>query len=84
VVLNSIDRLLFVGLYRPAPGVLDALKIVSAGDVDELAPRRLPSLLALEIPTARWPAEDSGGHPPPHPRDEHPILGGLHHRYVRI
>jgi transposase InsO family protein len=28
VALNSIDRLLLVGLYRPAPGVLDALKIV--------------------------------------------------------
>jgi hypothetical protein len=28
VALNSIDRLLFVGLYRLAPGVLDALKIV--------------------------------------------------------
>src|SRR6195256_5377803 len=47
------------------------------GDVDELAPRRLPSLLALEIPTARWPAEDSCGHPPPYPRDERrkPTLG---------
>src|SRR3979490_1514102 len=41
-----------------------------ARDVDELAPRRLPSLLALEIPTARWPAEDSGRHSPPHSRDE--------------
>src|SRR5216683_7626688 len=28
VALNSIDRLLLVGLYRLAPGVLDALKIV--------------------------------------------------------
>ena len=48
-----------------------------AGDVDELAPRRLPSLLALEIPTARWPAEDNGGHSPPDPRDEcrKPALG---------
>jgi transposase InsO family protein len=28
VVLSSIDRLLLVGLYRLAPGVLDALKII--------------------------------------------------------
>src|SRR3981189_1102590 len=28
VALNCIDRLLLVGLYRLAPGVLDALKIV--------------------------------------------------------
>jgi hypothetical protein len=28
VTLNSVDRLLLVGLYRLAPGVLDALKIV--------------------------------------------------------
>ena len=28
VVLNSIDRLLLVGLYRLPPGVLDALKII--------------------------------------------------------
>ena len=28
VALSGIDRLLFVGLYRLAPGVLDALKII--------------------------------------------------------
>jgi hypothetical protein len=28
VALGSIDRLLLVGLYRLAPGVLDALKII--------------------------------------------------------
>ena len=48
-----------------------------AGDAAALAPRRLPSLLALEIPTARWSADDTGGHSPPHPRDEcrKPALG---------
>ena len=40
-----------------------------AGDANSLAPRWIPSLLALEIPTARWPAEDSGGYSPPHSRD---------------
>ena len=29
VALGSIDRLVFVGLYRLAPGVLEALKIVT-------------------------------------------------------
>ena len=28
LIVNSIDRLVFAGLYRLAPGVLDALKIV--------------------------------------------------------
>ena len=28
VAFNSIDRLVFAGLYRLAPGVLDALKIL--------------------------------------------------------
>jgi hypothetical protein len=43
VVLGSIDRLLLVGLYRLAPGVLDALKIKGrrrccAGTVPASAP----------------------------------------------
>jgi hypothetical protein len=46
---KSFDRLLFAGLYRLVPSVLDALKICQTGDNDSLAPRRLPSLLALEI-----------------------------------
>src|SRR5262245_24691280 len=33
VVLRSIDRLLLVGLYRLAPGVLDALKIIRPATV---------------------------------------------------
>src|SRR3981081_3225293 len=41
-----------------------------AGDADALAPRWFPSLLALEIPTARWPAEDTGRHLLSHSRDE--------------
>jgi len=28
VILSSIDKLLLVGLYRLAPGTLDALKII--------------------------------------------------------
>ena len=33
VTLSSIDRLLFVGLYRLAPGSLDALKIIRPATV---------------------------------------------------
>jgi hypothetical protein len=32
VVLSSIDRLLLVGLYRLAPGVLDALNTVPVSE----------------------------------------------------
>ena len=48
-----------------------------AGDADTLAPRWFSSLLALEIPTARRPAEYIGGNSLPHPRDERrkPTLG---------
>src|SRR6266446_6209564 len=48
-----------------------------AGDTAALAPCRLPSLLALEIPTARWPTADAGRHSPSHSRDERrqPALG---------
>src|SRR5262245_39248497 len=56
VALGSIDRLLLVGLYRLAPGVLDALKI---RDAAALAPRRVPGLLALEVATARRSADDT-------------------------
>ena len=33
LTFSSIDRLVFAGLYRAAPGVLDALKIVKPGTV---------------------------------------------------
>src|SRR5262245_28754970 len=48
-----------------------------AGDAAALAPRWVPSLLALEIPTAGWPAVGTGRHSLLDPRDEHckPTLG---------
>jgi hypothetical protein len=44
---------------------------------DPLAPRRLPSLLALEIEIARWSTEDTTGDSPAHSRHEYcePALG---------
>jgi hypothetical protein len=73
-----------LGFYRLAPGVLDALK---AGDAPALAPCRLPSLLALEIPPARWPAADSSGHSPPHSRGvANPLWGapGIHGELLKL
>jgi hypothetical protein len=48
-----------------------------AGDRDPLASRRLPSILALEIKTARWPSKDPAGDPSAHSRDQsrQPIMG---------
>src|SRR5271167_3350802 len=48
-----------------------------AGDRDPLASCRLPSVLALEIETARWPSKDPAGNPSAHSRDQsrQPIVG---------
>src|ERR1700694_1132274 len=48
-----------------------------AGDRDPLASCRLPSVLALEIKTARRPAEDPAGDPSSYSRDEsrQPTMG---------
>jgi hypothetical protein len=48
-----------------------------AGEAHPLAPCWLPSLLALEIPTARWPPADTGRYSSSHSREEHrqPALG---------
>src|SRR6266566_9710455 len=76
VALGSIDRLVFVGLYRLAPGVLES-ENCNAGNPDSLAPNWPPRLLALEIPTARRPAEDTNRHSQSYSRDEYgePALG---------
>src|SRR6266511_4565073 len=72
LAFGNIDRLVFAGLYRVAPGALDALKILKPQtDGDPLAPRRLPSLLALAIKASRWPAEDVTRDPTAHSRHEH-------------
>src|SRR6202162_1617754 len=48
-----------------------------AGDRDPLASCRLPSVLALEIKTARWPFKDPAGSPLAHSQDQsrQPIMG---------
>src|ERR1700726_1646131 len=74
---TSIDRLVFAGLYRLEPGVLGRFEDRQAGDGDPLASCRFPSVLALEIKTARRPAEDPAGDPSSRSRDEsrQPIMG---------
>ena len=61
--LSNIDRLVFAGLYRLAPGMLDALKIVTAGDGNPLAPGWISIILALEIQAARRETERPAGDP---------------------
>jgi hypothetical protein len=48
-----------------------------AGDRDPVASCRLPSVLALDIKTARWPSKDPAGNPSAHSQDEsrQPIMG---------
>jgi hypothetical protein len=76
LAFGNIDRLVFAGLYRVAPGILDALKILKPQTLIRWH-RAVPSLLALEIKTVRWPAKDTGGHSPAHSRHERrePALG---------
>src|SRR5437016_3496464 len=83
----QVSETVGVRLYRP-PGICWSLSAVSwrigcadnsqAGDGDPLASRWFPRLLALEIPDARWTADDSSRRPPAHTRYEHrePTLGG--------
>jgi hypothetical protein len=55
LTFSSIDRLVFAALYRLAPGVLDALKIVRPEAV--IRSCRLPSVLedrAVAVQRPRW------------------------------
>src|SRR6476620_10654054 len=67
---GAIDRLVFVGLYRLFPRVLDALTIVRPAAVIKWHRAGLPFLLALEVATAWWPATSSAGNTQTDPRDE--------------
>src|SRR6266436_5234680 len=58
---SSIDRLIFVCLYRLRPGVRDALCDCQAGDRSQMASRRLPFILAMEIESAGRQANSSVG-----------------------
>jgi hypothetical protein len=77
VALGKIDRLVFCGLYRLSPTMLAALRILKPETIIRWHRAWFPSLLALEITTARRPAKDPRGHSPPHSRDERcqPLVG---------
>jgi hypothetical protein len=74
LAFTSIDRLVFAGLYRLAPGVLDTLKIVRPETVIRW---HRAGFRALEIKTAQWPSKDPAGVPSAHSRDQsrQPIVG---------
>jgi hypothetical protein len=77
---NAIDRLLFVGLYRLFPRICDALAILKPDTIVRWH-------YYNEMRTHLSPDKDS-----PVPRAIgtvghilcRPVLGGLHHHYVRI
>lgn len=54
-VFGNIDRLVLVGLYALAPGVLACAENSQARDGNPLASRGFSRLLALEVPTTRPP-----------------------------
>src|SRR5271169_5047070 len=70
VALSNIDRGVCRALLSGSSSARCA-ENPQAGDGDPLAPRRFPSLLALEITTARWPARDATWDPRAHPRHEY-------------
>src|SRR5258707_4498959 len=69
---SGICRVVSVGTWRAG-----RFEDRQAGDRDPLARYRLPSVLALEIKTARWPSKDPAGSPSAHSQDEsrQPIVG---------
>jgi len=56
---GMLDRLIFAGLYRLAPKVLGALAIVKPETVIKMAPRRVQSVLAVEVAAPWWPTNCS-------------------------
>ena len=65
LAFGNVDRLVFTALYRVAPGVLDALKILKPQTV--IRWHAVGSeLIDAGNRDARWPARDTGGHSPAH------------------
>jgi hypothetical protein len=74
-VLNSLDRLVFVALYRLASGVFGRADNSQASNCDRLASCRLSRLLALAIAATRRPAQDAGRDPPADDSQRHTVQG---------
>ena len=56
---NAVDRLVFAGLYRLAPGVLNALKILKPDTVIRWHRAGFRAYWRVEVTTARRPANDT-------------------------
>src|SRR6266851_7743507 len=74
---GAIDRLVFVGLYRLFPRVLDALAIVRPETVIKWHRAGFRFYWHWEVATSGWPANSSAGNMQTDPRDEHrqPTVG---------
>jgi hypothetical protein len=70
VALGKIDRLVFCGLYRLSPTVLDALKILQPETVIRWHRAGFRAYWCWRS-RRQPPAKDPRGHSPPHSRDEH-------------
>src|SRR5882762_3054917 len=68
LAFGSFDRMVFVGLYRLVPGIVDALAIVRSETV--IRWHRISILLALEIEAARRETEGAAGDPSADPKHE--------------
>jgi len=66
-----MDRLIFAGLYRLAPIVLNALAILKPETVIKWQPRRVQIVLALEVTTSWWPTNLTDRDTQAYPRDEY-------------
>jgi len=77
VAFSSIDRLVFAGLYRLAPGVLDALKILKPETVIRWHRVGFRAYWRWKSRSRGWSTEDTTGDSPAHSRYEYcePALG---------
>ena len=56
---SAVDRLIFAGLYRMVPSVLNALTIVKTGNRHQMASCRVSVVLALEVEATWWQAHSA-------------------------
>ncbi len=81
VVLSNIDRVVLIGLYRLAPNMLQALKIITPETVIRWHRGGFRALLALQITSSRWSAKDISRDSPTRSGDEprQSVLGRTAH-----
>src|SRR5258706_14310934 len=83
LTFTSIDRLVFAGLYRLAPGVLDALKIVRPETVIRWHRAGFRAYWRWKSRPRVWPSKDPAGNPSAHSRDQYsPTHYGAHHGFM--